>query len=540
MALVLTAAGAQARVTVAVSGATLTVVGTDGTDRPLVRYADPVDGTSPGYSSVYDYDGVADPLPPSCTHTDPATGTSWADTAWCMDGGAAPLLTELELLLGGGFDEPQLEACFNVMSLDLGEGDSVASVPPCPAGAFVFSSGAGDDRLSGSIGSAMSLAVDLGDGADAYFGDGRAALSGVVRGGPGNDYLDGSAGGEQLLGGDGDDQLLGRGGDDALDGGAGSDALGLAKGGANDLDPGADDLHGGPGADTLHLDNHPAGMAISLNEVADDGSPGEGDNIHGDIEHIHGTGHADTFAGSPGPDRFDAGLGNDTIGGGGGDDELDGGLGHDRVAGDAGNDRVIGGHDDDTVDGGPGTDALFGDRVQCVYFCPSGNDAMLARDGERDSVECGAGADTAQVDAVDVVAAGGFEACDAIDRPGAPPQPGPGATSNAFRVRVVGKPSIARGVRASVTCPAACRFAVSVRLGAKAARRYGVGRHARTLGRVRGALRSGGRARVRVRVSATAKRRLRRARRVPATLRASVKDGAGKRTTKTRSITLGR
>ncbi len=69
-----------------------------------------------------------------------------------------------------------------------------------------------------------------------------------IRGGAGDDTIEGGKGGDQLVGGDGDDTLKGDGGYDRLLGG---------KGGGNDVlegGDGDDTLHGGKGRDTLYGD----------------------------------------------------------------------------------------------------------------------------------------------------------------------------------------------------------------------------------------------------------------------------------------------
>lgn len=87
---------------------------------------------------------------------------------------------------------------------------------------------------------------------------------------------------------------------------------------------------------------------------------------------------------------------------------------------------LIGGAGNDLVDGGPGTDSLFGDFRDCnALGCPTGADRIVARDGEVDTISCGAGADQAQVDAVDVVSSDAFQTCESVDRAAAPAPPGP-------------------------------------------------------------------------------------------------------------------
>ena len=59
-------------------------------------------------------------------------------------------------------------------------------------------------------------------------------------------------------------------------------------------------------------------------------------------------------------------------------------------------------------------------------FCTFDPDTLFARDGERDVVDCGAGADTAQVDQLDVVAF-----CSNVDRETVAPPAGGGGLAKA-------------------------------------------------------------------------------------------------------------
>jgi hypothetical protein len=105
---------------------------------------------------------------------------------------------------------------------------------------------------------------------------------------------------------------------------------------------------------------------VTLNDVADDGAAGEGDNVRSDIEAVASA----TQAGPNG-----AG-GNDTLIGTAGTNDLNGGRGN------------------DTIDGGLGNDLLSGG---------AGDDTINAQDGFADFVACGPGNDTANVDTLDVV-----------------------------------------------------------------------------------------------------------------------------------------
>ena len=62
------------------------------------------------------------------------------------------------------------------------------------------------------------------------------------------------------------------------------------------------------------------------------------------------------------------------------------------------------------LDGGAGADQLYGDVAGCSVFCDSTPTGPCAR-RELDTVDCGGGADTAQVDQLDLVAF-----CDSVDR----------------------------------------------------------------------------------------------------------------------------
>jgi Ca2+-binding RTX toxin-like protein len=92
--------------------------------------------------------------------------------------------------------------------------------------------------------------------------------------------------------------------------------------------------------------------------------------------HLVGTSRAEYLAGGGFDDVIRGMGGNDTIPGGAGDDRLDGGDGNDVITGGSGADRLF---------GGPGSDTIY------------------AADGERDTVDCGAGRDRVVADPFDKV-----------------------------------------------------------------------------------------------------------------------------------------
>jgi Ca2+-binding RTX toxin-like protein len=73
------------------------------------------------------------------------------------------------------------------------------------------------------------------------------------------------------------------------------------------------------------------------------------------------------------------------------------------VGGD-GNDQLSGGGGKDALDGGRGNDKLTGGAEANSYKGGSGNDSVNARNGKRETVDCGSGKkDSASVDGRDKV-----------------------------------------------------------------------------------------------------------------------------------------
>jgi Ca2+-binding RTX toxin-like protein len=82
--------------------------------------------------------------------------------------------------------------------------------------------------------------------------------------------------------------------------------------------------------------------------------------------------------------------GNDVLNGGDGNDKLYGAGGNDKLNGGKGNDKLVGGGGNDKLNGGPGKNSYSGG---------SGNDTINARNGKKETVDCGSGKkDTATVD----------------------------------------------------------------------------------------------------------------------------------------------
>ena len=258
----------------------------------------------------------------------------------------------------------------------------------------------------------------------------------------------------------------------------------------------------------------------------------------------------------------DAGAGNDTINGSYGSDILRGGDGNDTLRGIAANDQIDGGPGDDTIHGGadddlviggPGRDSINGDGEYSGTTL-GGNDTIQARDGETDQVACGFGADTAVLDASDVLDLVGD--CESVDQQAAGGGGGGGAGggggggstpgSTALTVALskpkpVGLRALARGkalaVSATLSQPCAATLKLTVRRAE--ARRAKLGRKAVTLASTVKAAPSG-KLRASLKIKKVYQSKLRRLKRLKTTLSIACKGTSGASAAKSMSITLTR
>jgi Ca2+-binding RTX toxin-like protein len=203
----------------------------------------------------------------------------------------------------------------------------------------------------------------------------------TISGGLGNDRLAGGGGRDVIYGDAGNDTLTGGAGADALYGGEGNDVL---NGGLQ-----GDLMSGGTGIDQVTYGDREAGVRVTLDDVANDGTPAtatagaEGDNVRSDVERVTG-GRGNDFLSAaptvtatgtitPGRVTLEGGGGNDTLVGsnggespssvlmgGDGNDSLVGGSKNDSMNGGGGNDTLRGNDGNDSLDGGAGADLLSG------------------------------------------------------------------------------------------------------------------------------------------------------------------------------------
>ena len=352
-------------------------------------------------------------------------------------------------------------AGFFVLTARLGDGDDALRVEGSAftLATILFASLSGEAGNDTLVAGAPSLVVFGGDGDDELdgTGNGDGVLVGgpgvdVIRGGPAKDEIAGSDGNDLLFGGpgtdivkgdEGNDELHGGPDDDAMFGGAGADTLAgdegpdrldnptpvevaddqsttdgpdTISGGPGDDQLGggseggpmqADSLRGNEGRDTIDYSSRVSPVVVSLDGSANDGAPGEGDNVLPDIEDIVATPSGDTLIGSDGANSVDGRGGADVMLGLGGNDTLQGGVNDpsgDTLIGGAGDDTMHGESGDDALKGGEGADAAFGDGGGDTVEGEAGNDSVSGGAGS-DTVDGGEGDD--KVNGSDVAPIGG-------------------------------------------------------------------------------------------------------------------------------------
>jgi len=345
----------------------------------------------------------------------------------------------------------------------------------------------GDDQLEGGAGNDV---IDGGPGQDDLRAEGG---DDVVLGGDGVDVAWGGAGSDRVEGGEGLDELFGWNswgsrpengpdGNDTLIGGPGPDYL--------DGEGGADDMSGGADVDTLRYLGRTEPLSVTLDDVANDGAFGENDLARGDIENLLGSTGPDVLVGNGLRNRIDGGEGDDTLSGGGAYDELVGGIGNDAL---------------------DAREPAGGIRVG------------------RESVDCGDGSDSAQLDGDDEP-----YGCEAIERNGRPAgeQPEPEApvlpTLELARIKLASGRTT-RTASASVTCTGSCKLDAQGTLRLKRGATLSRARVKKSASSGRTTLK------LKLKLSKAAQRRLKAARRpkLQLVLKVAATDAQGKRVTKT-------
>lgn len=411
---------------------------------------------------------------------------------------------------------------------------------PVPSNGIRIETGDGKDvvNVGDDLPAGIPVTVDGGAGDDVLRGAAFGETADTILGGPGNDKITGGPGNDIIRGGEGDDELEGQAGADQLFGDGGNDKLR----GDGYRDTFADVIDGGAGYDQTDADwmvesgSYQPPITVSLDGAANDGRPGESDNVTG-LEKIYLNAPATLIGGNDADEFtvFNTSDGSTKMAGNGGNDKLTSFDHADQVDGGAGDDQLAGGYGDDTVTGGPGRDQIHGDAPSsaCNYIqcrLPFGNDTIYAQDGEVDSIDCGIGNDTAYVDANDVVSG-----CENVIKGSGPaggqPQGGGTATASALPLKLRGTKlakALRKGFVVDVTAPGKGRVSVvAVRAGKTVAK---------------GAAKASGAKKVAVKLRFTkaGKRSLRRAKRATLALKVTFTPAKGAKVTASHRISLKR
>ncbi len=249
----------------------------------------------------------------------------------------------------------------------------------------------------------------------------------------------------------------------------------------------------------------------------------------------------DTSWGSANADDIKGGDGDDTIIAMGGSDTIDGGAGKDRLTGSSG---------DDTITGGPGVDSMFGDGEYSGFSY--GNDTLLARDGEIDSLSCSFGADTAVADANDVFDVLGD--CESRDIAGASPGPAtpgpsPAPVGSATPLTValaapkpvkLGKLIDGKTLSFQLTFSGACTATVGLVVKKAEAKRLKIGTKETAIARAVDQVPEAGTYPATLKLKSTYRKKLRKAKSVTAYLVVVCADASGAQPSKQRKLVLKR
>lgn len=207
-----------------------------------------------------------------------------------------------------------------------------------------------------------------------------------------------------VYGGEGADTIQGGAKDDVLNGGPGDDVF--TTGATPD---GADTYNGDEGSDTVDYSARLANLTVTVGSGADDGEPGENDDVTATVENVTGGKGDDTLTGDDQRNVLLGGAGNDTLAGGPNASCVDATTG-DVLNGGAGDDVFDLGQVDcwAVVIGGAGTDtADFSARGVSLSISLDG----LANDGAKDeSANVGADVEIVRGGAGDDVIVGSAKA----------------------------------------------------------------------------------------------------------------------------------
>jgi Ca2+-binding RTX toxin-like protein len=267
-----------------------------------------------------------------------------------------------DTLLGGGSSDRLVGGPGND-SINGGGGNDVMIGS---SGSDVMIGGGGNDTVNYYYESRPVAARPDGKADSGVKGEGDTIGTSVLSivGGNGNDTLTGSNHSNMLEGGPGNDSLIGLNGNDTMIGDAGSDTMNGGNGNDSMLGgAGGDKFTGGHGIDTADYSAYTVAVFLSIDNRANDGATGEGDQIDADVEVLLGGSGNDKISAGAFPVTIDGGAGNDTIRGGAAADSLIGGIGNDSIVGNAGGDTIVANDGlADTIVAGSGAASILQDN----------------------------------------------------------------------------------------------------------------------------------------------------------------------------------
>ena len=389
-----------------------------------------------------------------------------------------PGLLELDDLVAFQYDPSLCHPAY-------GEGFKAVVCTPQPGGVVIDADDGDDIVNTGDVGATITIAAGPATTSCAAARASRSSTAATA-----TTSSRAAAAPTSSLGGAGDDPMLeGQGGADVVRGGDGDDTLRGDK--HNDPSPPTCSTAGRLRPDRRRLDRrhgqHQPPIAVSEDGQANDGRPGEGDNVGGHRADLPqrsrlavGDGEDDEYT------VFNTDATPSALAGGGGNDKLSAFDYDDTVDGGAGDDTLTGGYGNDTITGGPGRDTIYADvsSTTCHYIqcrLPQGNDTVKARDGEADQIDCGVGTDTAYVDPPTPSPPARPSSRATAPRPvlartvrALGPGPGPGGALSATARTTSLPKALARGLVLDARVPAAGTLTVVARKGGRAvARRQG-------------------------------------------------------------------
>jgi FG-GAP-like repeat/RTX calcium-binding nonapeptide repeat (4 copies) len=218
-------------------------------------------------------------------------------------------------------DDVSVELDSGVLTIVGTPGDDTISITSADQQLTVAVDGAADGTFPVTQVTGISIAGKAGD--DVLKVDASVSLPATLKGGGGNDSLQGGGGDNVLVGADGNDTLNGGGGTNLLVPGA---LLTYTDG-----PTGNDSLVGGSGFNIADFAYRTDPLTLSNNGQPTSGGVGETTTIAPSVQAIWGGTGDDTITGATGGEFLSGGAGADSITGGGVNDLIVGGKGEDTV-----------------------------------------------------------------------------------------------------------------------------------------------------------------------------------------------------------------